>query len=201
MPPHATFADILSPAEHAGLLEWTIASEAALRPSTLVGDVLDPDFRRSRSLPRTENGAWQEPLRRRVTEMFPALVEATRSRPFELAEVDLKLVVFGDGDFIVPHQDTVVGARRGDKDRVLTAMYYFHSEPKGYSGGELRLYPFGATGKDGDPFVELTPRQNSLTVFPAWMLHSVAPVRCPSGRFADSRFSVICWINRAAAAQ
>ena len=125
-------------------------------------------------------------------------MRATGSKPFELAEVDLKLVVFGDGDFIVPHQDTVTGARRGDTDRVLTAMYYFHKEPKAYSGGALRLYPFGAGGKERDPFVEIEPRRNSLVVFPAWMLHSVTPVRCPSGRFEDSRFSIICWINRPA---
>jgi Rps23 Pro-64 3,4-dihydroxylase Tpa1-like proline 4-hydroxylase len=198
MPPHATFTDILSPAEHDGLLAWVLAHEAALKPATFVGGVYDPRQRLSRSLPRSRNGPWQVPLRERVAELFPELLRAAKTKPFELAEIDLKLVAYGDGDFIAAHSDTVTGSRRGNTDRILAAIYYFHREPKGYSGGELRLYPFGAAGAETDPFDAVEPRRNSLTVFPAWAMHSVTPVSVPSRRYEDSRFAVNCWLNRPA---
>jgi Rps23 Pro-64 3,4-dihydroxylase Tpa1-like proline 4-hydroxylase len=198
MPPHATFSDILSDAERDALLAWTLRHEAALKPATFVGGVYDPANRLSRSLPRSLNGPWQVPLRRRVADLFPQLLDAAKTRPFELAEIDLKLVAYGDGDFIAAHSDTVTGSRRGSTDRVLAAIYYFHQEPKSYSGGELRLYPFGAAGAETDPFVAVEPQANSLTVFPAWAMHSVTPVSVPSRRYEHSRFAVNCWLNRPA---
>lgn len=190
--------DLLPAEAHDGLLDWILANEAALRPSTLSGGRLDPAFRASRSLPRSLGGRWQDALRERIAELFPDLLRATGTRPFALAEIDLKLVAYGDGDFFAPHTDTLVGARRGATDRVITAIYYLHREPKGYSGGELRLYPIGAKGAADDPFVELAPQRNALVAFPAWATHGVSPVRCPSRRFEDSRFAINCWLNRAA---
>jgi Rps23 Pro-64 3,4-dihydroxylase Tpa1-like proline 4-hydroxylase len=198
MPPHGTFTDILSEEEHGELLAWVLRHEAALVPAKFVGGRHDPDKRRSRSLPRSLNGPWQHLMRKRVAALFPDLLAAARSRPFDLAEIDLKLVAYGDGDFIVPHTDTVTGAARGATDRVLAAIYYFHCEPQGFTGGDLRLYPFGATGADGDPFLAVPPIRNSLTVFPAWALHGVTPVAVPSRRYEDSRFAINCWLNRAA---
>ena len=198
MPTHGTFDGILSQAEHDELLDWVLRREAKLKPATFVGGLYDPERRLSRSLPRSLNGPWQVPLRRRVAELFPDLLRAAKTRPFELVEIDHKLVAYGDGDFIAAHSDTVTGARRGSTDRVLAAIYYFHREPKGYSGGELRLYPFGAAGTDCDPFVAVEPRRNSLTVFPAWATHGVTPVSVPSRRYEDSRFAINCWLHRAA---
>ena len=58
---------------------------------------------------------------------------------------------------------------------MVSGVYHFHREPKALSGGGLRLHRFGATLK--------AP-------------HEVRPVACPSMAFADSRFSVNCWIYR-----
>ena len=91
--------------------------------------------------------------------------------------------------------DTYVGDARRASDRLLSAVYYFHAEPKAFSGGALRLYPFGAK-KDEDSFADVQPEQNTLLVFPSWAPHEVLPVSCPSGRFSDSRFAVNCWIHR-----
>jgi Rps23 Pro-64 3,4-dihydroxylase Tpa1-like proline 4-hydroxylase len=63
-----------------------------------------------------------------------------------------------------------------------------------FSGGELRIHRLGA--KPGDFGHDIEPRQGRLVVFPSWWPHEVLKVRCPSGNFADSRFSVNCWIHR-----
>ena len=47
-----------------------------------------------------------------------------------------------------------------------------------------------------DSFVELEPLHNSLVIFHSRMTHEVRPVRCPSRKFADGRFSVNCWFRR-----
>jgi Rps23 Pro-64 3,4-dihydroxylase Tpa1-like proline 4-hydroxylase len=198
MPPFASFPELLPAEEHDALLGWILSNEDALRASTLAGGRLDPQARTSRSLPRSFNGDWQEALRTRIAELFPQILRATGIKAFALAEVDLKLVAYGDGDFFAPHVDTLVGARRGATDRVVTAIYYLHRRPRAYSGGALRLFPLGSAAGPEDTFVEIEPRDNCLIAFPSWAMHGVAPVACPSGRFEDSRFAINCWLNRAA---
>ena len=75
-----------------------------------------------------------------------------------------------------------LGARKGE-DRVISAVYYFHNLPKGFSGGRLRLFRFGsdpADHDDGDN-IAIEPIDNSLLVFPSWAQHGVERVSCPSG--------------------
>ena len=77
-------------------------------------------------------------------------------------------------------------------DRALTGVFYFHRQPKGFSGGELRLYAIGRA-EDDRRYVDLTPGSDTLLLFPSWAPHEVRPVSCPSGAFLDSRFAINCW--------
>ena len=83
---------------------------------------------------------------------------------------------------------------------MISAVYYFHNLPRGFSGGQLRLYRFGAVSAeaaaDPDNFVDFEPTDNSLVVFPSWVRHEVRPVRCPDGRFDHYRYAVNCWYCR-----
>src|SRR5262249_43378463 len=111
--------------------------------------------------------------------------------------IELELVAHGNGAFFKRHIDTFTGAAANDKSkRLISGVYYFHSEPKAFSGGVLRLYRFGRV-ENGDDFIDIQPEQNVLVAFPSWAPHEVLPVTCPSGRFADARFSVNCWIHAA----
>ena len=80
---------------------------------------------------------------------------------------------------------------------MISAVYYFHVEPKGFTGGELRLYRYGAPaetlGKEPGNHVDIAPINNSLVAFPSWALHEVRPVQCPSDEFREYRFAVNCW--------
>ena len=91
-----------------------------------------------------------------------------------------------------------MGAGEGE-DRVISAVYYFYREPKGFSGGALRLYRFGADAQDPAAdagSIAFEPRQNSLVCFPSWAKHKVEAVSCPSGKFEDYRFGLNCWFCR-----
>ena len=76
----------------------------------------------------------------------------------------------------------------------MSAVYYFHVQPLGFSGGELVIHPFGLSEAS-----VIEPRDNRLVVFPSFALHEVLPVVCPNDGFASARFSINCWLRRAKA--
>jgi len=114
---------------------------------------------------------------------------------FEPSTIELELVASNDGAFFKRHIDTFIRGARTSSDRLLSGVYYFHAEPKAFSGGALRLYPFGREQGESN-FAEVQPEQNTLVAFPSWAWHEVLPVSCPSRRFSDSRFNVNCWVHR-----
>jgi Rps23 Pro-64 3,4-dihydroxylase Tpa1-like proline 4-hydroxylase len=134
---------------------------------------------------------------RRMRELFPALSAEIGTPPFELESIELELVAHGDGAFFGRHIDTFTRAAANiDQQRILSAVYYFHARPKGFSGGALRLFALSAVaGKDAE-FLDIEPEHDTLVVFPSWVPHEVCKVSCPSGSFADSRFAVNCWFCR-----
>ena len=121
--------------------------------------------------------------------------------------LQLELAAHGDGAFFAPHLDIPVGSERQPlgasegEDRIISAVYYFYSEPKGFTGGELRLLPLGPLPEGAQPeptgHTDIEPVRNSLVAFASWFPHEVRPIRCPSGRFADFRFALNCWYCRA----
>ncbi len=116
--------------------------------------------------------------------------------PLELAES--QLTASNDGHYFKQHQDS--GTEITTAPRVLSTVYYFHREPKGYAGGELRLYDrLEQSGQcwPADHFVEVEPRSNRLVVFASENYHELSPIRCPSGKFEDSRFAVTSWLRGA----
>ena len=94
------------------------------------------------------------------------------------------------------------GDARGTQDRLLSAVYYFHREPKRFTGGQLRLHRSTPDDDPSDPEpirnpadqIDIEPKRNSLLVFPSWASHEVLPVDCPSSRFEDHRFAVNIWL-------
>lgn len=201
LPPCHQYRDFLDPAEHSALLDWSLASRDGFEPARLTGHVIDPKRRiaeRSRDL-----GPHRPMLERRLTEKLPDIFRRTGTRPFDIEYFELEIAAHGNGAFFAPHSDIPVGAGRkplgGDKtgrhDRLVSAVYYFHREPRRFSGGTLRLYRLGDKHAVGD-YVEFEPLQNSLVVFPSWVQHEVRPVSCPDCDFEDYRFAVNAWLCR-----
>jgi SM-20-related protein len=199
IPPYGWYRDFLDSATHASLLAWTMENETKFEASsvlrTFVRDDNKHDSTLRTSLRASDFGPMKSVLRQRLLDFVPRLIEDLRVTPFEPSDIELELVANNDGAFFKRHIDTFMGEARKASDRVLSAVYYFHAEPKAFSGGALRLYSFGSKQGD-DKFSDVQPEQNTLLAFPSWALHEVLPVTCPSSRFSDSRFNVNCWVHR-----
>ena len=188
--PYRVFNDFLDAASVKAMLALTLSEEAAFQPSKVgpPGGVANRDVRISNVLRNRE--ALKPIFAERLQDLTSGLVESMRLSHFTVAGVELELAAHGDGAFYKRHVDTGTGGVSTSL-RVLSGVYYFHHQPKGFSGGALRLYSIG----DHNAFVDIEPVHNSLLVFPSWAPHEVMPVRCPSGRFIDSRFAVNCWLH------
>lgn len=191
--PHLRIADFLNAEAHAALLAWTLQSESRFVPAQLAGGLVKPEVRRALVL--RDLGPLAAVFDARLREEAPRWAAALRSTPFTTTEVELELAAHNDGAHFTLHSDTYSRAEVARGDRMLSAVYYFHRQPRRFEGGALRLHRLGA--EPGDPGLDIAPDDNSLVVFPSWGPHEVMPVRCPSGAFADARFAVNCWIYRA----
>jgi Rps23 Pro-64 3,4-dihydroxylase Tpa1-like proline 4-hydroxylase len=202
MPPYAQFRDFLDPDLHQALLDWVAERRADFRSATVTkskeghGDRLDPEVRVALTLPNL--GPLKDRLSEQLLAALPEAMRAVGSRGEEPRSLELELTAYGDGAHFKPHLDIPIGqdrkplgARKGE-DRVISAVYYFHNQPKRFSGGNLRLFRFGSD----DDSVSIEPIDNSLVVFPSWARHQVERVSCPSGDFADYRYAANCWYCR-----
>jgi SM-20-related protein len=139
-------------------------------------------------------GALRSEVRTKVRHLLPAMFETLGYQPFT-PKFETELVAHGHGAFFARHIDTDLYDERHGSRRVISAVYYFHSMPKAFSGGALRIHSLCASGETG-PFVDIAPDNDTLVFFPSWFPHEVLPIRCPSGQFQDSRFAINCWIHR-----
>ena len=202
MTPYLVQRDFLSGVERAALLAWALGNEARFVPAGVGGVGVNAAVRRSVSL--RDLGPMAAVLKARLKDRAAGFVETLQTAPFAVSHVELELVAHNDGAFYSRHKDTSTGDdQSGHAHRVLSGVYYFHREPKAFSGGCLRLHAIRAlegdtTGDDGAPGVgdvDVAPDQNTLVVFPSWAPHEVMPISCPSGAFADSRFAVNGWLH------
>ena len=199
LPPYIVRRDFLPAAMVAELLAFAEANEARF-VSTKVGvgegAATKPAVRISSML--RDFAPLKDDFKAIMRPLAPAIAAELKVKPFEVSRVEVELIAHGDGAFYSRHIDTM---REGDgtsKMRLLSGVYYFHAQPKAFEGGALRLHELMPARDDEARFVDIEPAHNSCVFFPSWMPHEVMPVRCPSKRFADSRFAVNCWFRRAA---
>ena len=111
-------------------------------------------------------------------------------RDLESHEIELNLTAHRDGDFFRVHMD-------GDpveSDRRLSYVYYFHRQPRRFSGGDLLLYDTNRQENGFRPgvFTRIEPLHNSIVFFPSDCYHEITPVSGAQD-FADARFTVNGW--------
>jgi predicted 2-oxoglutarate/Fe(II)-dependent dioxygenase YbiX len=197
IPRYVVVEDVLPAEECAELLDWVLANEERLVPSRVGTGYTNPNIRNSLSVTRTAERPWRKPMLAHMLGRAPGLMEQLGLPPIPIDMMEADMVAYRDGGFIRPHIDTAAGKAREESDRMLTMVYYFHREPKGFSGGELRIHPPTRPPADAPQYAELTPKSNSLIAFAAWAPHEVRPVSVPSGRFEDCRFAINFWARRA----
>lgn len=193
IPPYRVVPNFLGNDLIERLLAHAQARETEFVP-TDVGNTdrrINPEIRVSLVL--RDFGDLREELIARFRAAMPQAMADLRLAPFDLARCEIELVAHGDGAFYRRHIDTITGMPDAKSQRALTGVLYFHALPKGFGGGQLRLYAFA---ESGDYFVDIEPERDQLVLFPAWAPHEVMPISCPSGEFAQSRFAINCWYRR-----
>jgi SM-20-related protein len=202
--PYLIFRDALGPEYVAGLLDHVLDRQADFQTGLMhdrqTGELFaDPVIRDALYL--NDLGAFVAPIKAVVTAIAAPALEALHLSEPQVEPMEFIITAYGEGGHIADHIDTY---RWLDRVRILSCVYYFTSTPRRFTGGELRLYGFPKFATvGGEPpapsFVDIEPRTDTLIVFPSWLRHKVLPVHVPTGAWADSRFTVNCWIHRAAA--
>jgi Rps23 Pro-64 3,4-dihydroxylase Tpa1-like proline 4-hydroxylase len=196
--------DFLMKKDLRGLTKYALTHEDDFTPSTVIPDGVpegasDPSYRKSRVL--YELGEFGTLIKDRLIDLLPEVLSVFSREAFPLSKIDTQITASNDGDFFKVHQDNSSMEPLDIPLRELSYVYYFHSEPKAFSGGQLRIYD----SRDGEvqnsekrSARTITPRQNTLVLFPSSYDHEVLPVRCPTAKFAHSRFTVNGWLIREA---
>lgn len=196
LPRHVVLDDFLDQSQHLALLSNALGSEDSFVATQIGGaDVIthNPGFRRSWRSTRF-GGEVKALLRAAVVRRFDEIREQVGVPVFEPERIELELAAHRDGSFYRPHVDTATGeSQEADgRDRMVTMVYYFHRQPRRFSGGEIALYPF----VPGAEPVLIEPADNRLIAFPSLAIHEVRPVSCPGDAWADARFAVNIWFSR-----
>jgi Rps23 Pro-64 3,4-dihydroxylase Tpa1-like proline 4-hydroxylase len=196
---YVLMTDFLSPEEHQRLLDHVLACQADFHESGIIGrageNTVNYGFRKSRTL----SGARLEEIWGMVDQRFHGILAAVRQELgmpwFRLGEVERQLTAHGNGGFFAPHVDT---GHPITANRRISCVYYFHTGPRRFTGGELKLYdtwvtPTGSTA--AGTYTTLTPVDNSIVFFPSDAFHEVCPVHCETEAFGNSRFTITIWFR------
>ncbi|MGH8535129.1 MAG: 2OG-Fe(II) oxygenase [Gammaproteobacteria bacterium] len=187
-----------------GLTKYVLTHEGNFTPSTVIpygvpDAATDPSYRKSRVLYNL--GEYGSLVQDRLLAILPEVLRAFSREPFPISHIDTQITASNDGDFFKVHRDNSSTEPFDIPLREFSYVHYFHSEPKAFSGGQLRIYD-SEDGEVQNPEKKRTktimPRQNILVFFPSSYDHEVLPVRCPTREFVNSRFTVNGWLIREA---
>ncbi|MEM7688665.1 MAG: 2OG-Fe(II) oxygenase [Pseudomonadota bacterium] len=183
---HLIKPDFLPAADHAAMLEYALSHEDQCLPSATGQGQGSPH---RQSLEFKDMGPCRAILRDALIAVLPDTARAIGVTLGPKLRYDGSMNAHTDGAYYRPHVD--IGGAVARRSRVLSAVYYFHRTPRGFTGGDLRLFRLDQTGA----FVDIPPTDNQLVVFPSMIPHEVRPVSVPSGDFADARFAVNLWVH------
>ena len=186
------FLNFLSPQEHQNMVEWVLKHEQKFELSKSSSS--QDNYRRSLVMLLTPEA--EILIAQRITPVVHLAMEKLSVSGLNLDKIEAQITAHNDGNYYKTHNDN--GMPPLDQ-RELTYVYYFYREPKAFSGGELVLYDEKKEGDrslKADSFKLIEPTNNSIIFFHSRHWHQVLPVSCPSGSFADSRFTINGWVWR-----
>jgi Rps23 Pro-64 3,4-dihydroxylase Tpa1-like proline 4-hydroxylase len=190
--------EFLAPHELDELMRFTLQRESDFQVSEVISpggdtDVIDYNHRRSRVL--MDLGKHHDVIVKRIRGVLPQVLERLGIEEFPVTWVETQITASNDGDFFHMHSDDgqdLIASRK------LTFVYFFHSEPCQFKGGELRLHDANLKEErhlSAGSYQTIAPQQNQIVFFPCSLPHEITPVECPSQAFADSRFTVNGWLR------
>lgn len=184
------YTDFLRPDENTAIYAHALQN-AALFSHTMVGDgenegIVNDYWRHSLSLQAVYFKEISKILVEKIETSYPEIIEKLQIPVFEISHFEIQLTSHNHGEFFKPHIDN----GKSFKNRVITFVYYFHSFPKMFTGGQLLFL----NNKPKPLIVE--PENNTIVFFNSSVKHAVHPVSCPSKQFEHGRFTLNGWIRK-----
>ena len=143
---------------------------------------------------RREVGPWFKP---KLREVLPSAWARLGLEAIDQCRIEMDITAHLSGGHYKPHKDAGKGRHR---NRKLSYVYYFHREPKRFSGGHLHLYDTALEAGEEEskgvvPYFRIEPIHNSLVLFPSHCLHEITTVECDTDDFMGGRFTVNGWVR------
>lgn len=208
--PFTRLADFLTRQEQQSL--WSTTLAAGYLPARIGGDNVDSS-RRSAAVARPLNSRsvkrWFVPKLR--TALAAALVrlgpDCRGLRGEDVGDYGFECDVTAHhaGDYYTCHADTMDPRDASHEEawrsaRRISYVYYFHRQPRRFSGGDLLLYDtdYDAGKTSMRAYTRLPVADNTVVLFPSNSYHEITKVLPTDGEtlaFADGRFTVNGWIH------
>lgn len=173
------------------LYRQAIANAPFFKHSKVYGDdgviKVNANWRHSLLLDRAYLQEFRKLLTERVISLSTTVIQELNILPFERDGIEIQITSHNHGEFFKPHIDKGRGITQ---NRMVTFVYYFHSLPKMFTGGQLLFL----RNKPKPLIIE--PDNNTIVFFDSSLLHAVHPISCPSKQFAHGRFTVNGWIRK-----
>lgn len=191
--PFAIIDNFLPPDQLKALLNYSINKQSQFIPTT--NSANDPNYRRSFFLHQFPE--FSELMIGLIRDIKPQVIAHLGIPDFKVGQIETQITAHNHGNYYKIHNDS------GSPDsatRVLTYVYYYHREPKAFTGGELVIYDSKVENGyyvAASSYKTVQPTNNTIVFFPSKCMHEVLPVSCPSEYFANSRFTVNGWLRKA----
>src|SRR5262245_48841221 len=183
----------LTDAEHSALLEFIARQHTSAIASKVRADEYEPDTRRSKLVPHGETRAVKRWFAPKIRRLLPEILPRLSSDHMDACRIELQMTVHNDGDRYNLHSDD---HEADDDPRRLSYVYYFHEQPKRFTGGDLLLYDSDLVHRQcRSGFTRLEPLDNSIVFFPSAYFHQVTPIQCATRDDRHGRFTVNGWIH------
>lgn len=144
-----------------------------------------PEWRKSKVIYHDQFEWFKYKIEADIRKRLQQVLVALRVAPFDIASFEVQLTSHNDGEYYKWHTDN---SSPDTASRLITFVYYFHSIPKAFSGGELVIYH-----RDQSHVIE--PVNDSIVFFHSGRRHEVKPVVCPSKLFEHGRFTLNGWVR------
>lgn len=123
----------------------------------------------------------------RIVDEIRAALEPCGVDDFDLGLVETAAVLYHHGGHLHWHHDAPGGHDGTPAPRRLSFVFFMHTEPKMFSGGELEFL-------DG---TLIEPRNNRICFFASPQMHRVRRVECWSAHVLHGRWSLSGWLHEA----
>jgi SM-20-related protein len=186
--------DFLDPTLNQEILNYIVDNEAEFIVSKLSRKSYENSKDGIKSLTIFDIGKYKKVFEDKIKDLLPTIFDRLNIYPFTPAKIETEFGAYGDGAFFGHHVDTVTKAG-AESYRIISAIYYLHSTPRKFTGGELVLHPL-PIGVENDNSMHVQHENNILVIFHSYVPHEVLPVVAPSLPFKDWRFAVNCMVHK-----